>query len=90
MTITMVEELVPDELDRVRQNLRVDPELAAAGPAAVLPCVVDHAVDDYGPVLGTINEVVEEVEEAVFTGVGPGRPSGSTTSPGRCWSCAGR
>ena len=36
-----------------------------------MPCVVDHAVDGYGPVLGAINEVVEEVEEAVCTGGGP-------------------
>jgi hypothetical protein len=90
MTITMVEELVPTSSTGYARTCGSTPELAAAGPAAVLPCVVDHAVDDYGPVLGTINEVVEEVEEAVFTGVGPSRPSGSTTSPGRCWSCAGR
>ena len=61
-------------LERVRQDLRADAELAAAGPAAVLPCVVDHAVDGYGPVLGAINEVAEEVEEAVFTRGGP-RPT---------------
>jgi magnesium transporter len=39
--------------------------------------VVDHAVDGYGPVLGEINEVVEEVEEAVCTGGGP-RPTERT------------
>jgi magnesium transporter len=61
-------------LDRVRQDLEDDPELAAAGPAAVLPCVAHHAVEGYGPVLTTINNVVEEVEEAVFTRGGP-RPT---------------
>ena len=30
-------------LERVRQDLQTDPELAGAGPAALLPCVVDHA-----------------------------------------------
>jgi hypothetical protein len=35
-------------LERVRQDLQADPELASAGPAAVLPSVVDHAVEGYG------------------------------------------
>jgi magnesium transporter len=61
-------------LDRVRQDLQTDPELVGAGPAAVLPSVADHAVEGYGPVLGAINNVVEEVEEAVFTPGGP-RPT---------------
>jgi hypothetical protein len=60
MAITLVKELVPDELNRVDQDLGTDPELAA-GPAAVLPCLVDHAVDGHGPVLGAINDVVEGV-----------------------------
>jgi len=46
----------------------VTPELAAAGPAAVLPCLVDHAVDGHGPVLGAINDVVEEVGRERLTG----------------------
>jgi magnesium transporter len=58
-------------LGRVRQDLQADPELASAGPPAVLPSVADHAVEGYGRVLTEINNVVEEVEEAVFT---PGRP----------------
>ena len=61
-------------LERVHRDLQADPELAGAGPAAVLPCVVDHAVEGYGPVLGAINNAVEEVEEAVFTPGGP-RPT---------------
>jgi magnesium transporter len=54
-------------LERVRQDLEHDPELAGAGPAAVLPCVVDHAAEGYGPVLGALNNAVEEVEAAVFS-----------------------
>jgi magnesium transporter len=61
-------------LDRVRQDLQADPELAGAGPPALLPCVVDHAVEGYGPVLGSINNAIEEVEEAVFVVGGP-RPT---------------
>jgi magnesium transporter len=58
-------------LDQVRQDLQADPALAGAGPAAVLPCVVDHAVDGYGPVLSALNDAVEEVQAAVFS---PDRP----------------
>jgi magnesium transporter len=54
-------------LERVRQDLEDDSELTDAGPAAVLPCVVDHAAQGYGPVLGALNNAVEEVEEAVFS-----------------------
>jgi magnesium transporter len=54
-------------LERVRQDLEHAPELAGAGAAAVLPCVVDHAAEGYGPVLRALNNAVEEVEEAVFS-----------------------
>jgi magnesium transporter len=54
-------------LERVRRDLEDDPELAEAGLAAVLPCVVDHAAESYGPVLRALNNAVEEVEEAVFS-----------------------
>jgi magnesium transporter len=54
-------------LEGVRQDLEEDPELAGAGLAAVLPCLVDHAAEGYGPVLGALNNAVEEVEEAVFS-----------------------
>jgi magnesium transporter len=53
-------------LEDAREDLEHDPELAGAGPAAVLPCVVDHAAKGYGPVLGALNNAVEEIEEAVF------------------------
>ena len=54
-------------LERARQDLEDDPELVGAGLAAVLPCVVDHAADSYGPVLDALNNAVEEVAEAVFS-----------------------
>ena len=54
-------------LDGVRQDLQADPELVDIGPAAVLPCVVDHAVQGYGPVLIALHDAAEEVEEAVFS-----------------------
>ena len=60
IAITIVEEFRPDELDRVRQ----DP----AGRWPVLPCLVDHAVNGCGPVLGAINDVVEAVGSERLTG----------------------
>ena len=54
-------------LERVRQDLEDDAALVDAGLAAVLPCLVDHAAEGYGPVLGALNNAVEEVEEAVFS-----------------------
>jgi magnesium transporter len=54
-------------LEQVRQDLQADPELVGAGLAAVLPCVVDHAAEGYGPVLGALNNAVEEVAEAIFS-----------------------
>jgi magnesium transporter len=57
-------------LQRVRQDLQTDPELAGAGAAALLPCVVDHAVAGYGPVLAALNDAVEEVAEDVFSPTG--------------------
>jgi magnesium transporter len=58
-------------LEQVRQDLQADPELAGAGPAVVLPLVVKHAMEGYGPVLGALNDAVEQVAEEVFS---PTRP----------------
>ena len=61
-------------VERVSQDLRGDAELAGAGPAAVLTCVLDHAVEGYGPVLGALNDAVDEAAEAVFS-AGRSRPT---------------
>ena len=53
-------------VERVSQDLRADAELAGAGPAAVLTCVLDHAVERYGPVLSALNDAVDEATQAVF------------------------
>jgi len=37
----------------------------------VLPCIVDHAAEGYGPVLRGLNNAVGEVEEAVFSSAQP-------------------
>jgi magnesium transporter len=61
-------------VERVSQDLQADAELAGAGPAAVLACVLDHAVEGYGPVLGALNDAVDEAAEAVFS-AGRSRPT---------------
>ena len=57
-------------LEGVRQDLKADPELAGAGPAAVLFCIVKYAVEGYGRVGGALNDAVEDLEESVFDTAG--------------------
>jgi magnesium transporter len=59
----------PDEraVERVSRDLRADAELADAGPTAVLMCVLNHAVEGYGPVLSALNDAVDEAVDAVFS-----------------------
>jgi Mg2+ and Co2+ transporter CorA len=57
-------------LEGVRQDPKADPELAGAGPAAVLFCIVKHAVEGYGRVLSALNDDVEDLEESVFDTAG--------------------
>jgi magnesium transporter len=61
-------------VERVSQDLRADAELAGAGPAAVLACVLDHAVEGYGPVLGALSGAVDEAAEAALS-AGRSRPT---------------
>jgi magnesium transporter len=42
------------------------PHLLDAGPASVVWAVLDQVVDDYEPVVGGIDDDIEEVEQAVF------------------------
>jgi magnesium transporter len=58
-------------VERVSQDLRAVAELVGAGPAAVLTCVLDHAVEGYGPVLSALNDAVDEAAQAIFSA---GRP----------------
>jgi magnesium transporter len=43
-------------------------DLFDAGPAAVVWAILDQVVDDYEPVVGGIDNDIEEVEQAVFEG----------------------
>lgn len=44
------------------------PNLLDAGPACVVWAVLDQILDDYEPVVGGIDDDIEEVEQAVFEG----------------------
>jgi magnesium transporter len=53
-------------LHAARQRLEARPELLAAGPAAVTWAVIDKVVDDYEPVVDSLEADIEDVEEKVF------------------------
>ena len=54
-------------LGGVRSNLDHRPDLLAHGPGAVLYAIMDHVVDDYGPVADGLERDIEEIEEQVFS-----------------------
>ena len=55
------------DLRPARVRLEQDhPHLLDAGPASVVWAVLDQVVDDYEPVVGGIDDDIEEVEQAVF------------------------
>src|SRR4029450_11483628 len=47
-------------VERVSQDLRAAGEVVGAGPAGGGTCVLDHAVEGYGPVLSALNDAVDE------------------------------
>jgi len=55
-------------LSEVRRKVEARPDLLACGPGAVLHAVVDHVVDDYGPVMQGLDNDIREVEFEVFSG----------------------
>jgi magnesium transporter len=57
----------PSPLDDVRHRLEHRPDLLRCGPGSVMHAIVDKVVDDYVPVLGGIEDDIEEVEEEVFS-----------------------
>jgi magnesium transporter len=55
-------------LSDVRRNLEANPDLLAAGPAAVLYAVADRVVDGYGEAARGVSNDVSEIELQVFSG----------------------
>jgi magnesium transporter len=56
-----------DPLGDVRAGLEAHPERLAHGEAAVLHAIVDRVVDGYAPVVASLDDAVETVEEQVFS-----------------------
>jgi magnesium transporter len=59
------------ELGEVRQQMEGEPDLLRKGPFAVLYTIMDHVVDDYGPVADGLENDIDEIEVEVF-GSNPG------------------
>jgi magnesium transporter len=54
-------------LSSVRRAVEGRPDLLRCGPGAVLHAIVDHVVDDYGPVIAGLEGDIGEVELEVFS-----------------------
>jgi magnesium transporter len=54
-------------LSPVRRAVEARDDLLRCGPGAVLHAIVDHVVDDYGPVIMGLDKDIREVELEVFT-----------------------
>jgi magnesium transporter len=52
----------------VRRRSEQEPELLRHGPAYVLYALMDAVVDRYFPVLDTLNEEIDQIEERIFSG----------------------
>jgi len=56
------------QLSAVRRIMEDQPQLLAVGPRAVIYAVLDHVVDEYGPVIEGLANDIEEIEDELFTG----------------------
>jgi magnesium transporter len=55
------------KLHDVRMELEQRPDLLRHGPTAALYAILDRVVDDYGPVIGALEEDIRSVEAQVFS-----------------------
>ena len=58
------------------------PELPRRGPEAILYAVMDRVVDDYAPVVESLERDIDEIEVEVFSAI-PAPPGASTSSRAR-------
>ncbi|MGX1880561.1 magnesium and cobalt transport protein CorA [Streptomyces sp. NPDC055287] len=65
--ITVRHGAAPD-LSVVRRRMEDSPELLALGPEAVLYAILDAVVDGYAPVVGGVQNDIDEIETEVFSG----------------------
>lgn len=66
--VITVRQGIASELHGARLRLEQRPELLSAGPAAVLWAILDHVVDDYGPVVAGLEDDIDQLEATVFSG----------------------
>lgn len=53
---------------KVRHRVEAQPDLLARGPEAVLYALIDQVVDDYFPVLESIEDDIDQIEDSLFSG----------------------
>src|SRR5258705_805307 len=53
-------------VDQTAELLQRKPELAAHGPARLVPVIVDQAVDAYFPIIDKLDEFMDSLEEKIF------------------------
>ena len=58
------------DLARVRRRMERQPDLLALGPEAVLYAILDEVVDEYVPVTAGVENDIDEIEDALFSGGG--------------------
>ena len=56
------------DLGRVRRRLEKNPDLLRLGPEAVLYAILDQVVDEYAPVVGGLENDIDEIEDELFKG----------------------
>ncbi len=56
------------DLTRVRARMEEQPELLRMGPEAVLYALLDQVVDEYSPVATGVEDDIDEIEDALFSG----------------------
>ncbi|MEO3744045.1 magnesium and cobalt transport protein CorA [Plantactinospora sp. B5E13] len=56
------------DLTAVRRRMENDPDLLRRGPEAVLYAILDSVVDGYAPVVGGLQNDIDEIETEVFGG----------------------
>lgn len=56
------------DLARIRAELEAQPEVLALGPGLILMRLLDSVVDGYMPVVGGIDNDIDEIDAEVFTG----------------------
>jgi magnesium transporter len=55
------------KLHDVRLQLEQRPDLLRLGPGAALHAIIDRVVDDYGPIIASLEQDIRQVEADVFT-----------------------